>query len=343
MKVSGELRLQAETRPWDLGNKMNTRTLGRTGLKISEIGFGAWGIGKGLWVGASDDESIKALNKAFDLGLNFVDTALAYGDGHSENLVGQVIKKRSERIYVATKIPPKNYQWPARRGVPVQDTFPAEHVIASTEESLKNLGLEEIDVQQFHVWSDEWIGRGDWLEAVQKLKKQGKVKSFGVSINDFQPENAIKLIETGVVDTVQVIYNVFEQAPEDRLFPACERHQVGVIVRVPFDEGSLTGKITPDTTFDSSDFRNNYFRGDRKKEVYDRVQKIASDLGISLDQVPEIALRYVLSHPAVSTVIPGMRTVRNVERNCQMGDGRGLPKEQVQRLKMHRWPHNFYQ
>jgi aryl-alcohol dehydrogenase-like predicted oxidoreductase len=322
---------------------MNYRTLGRSGLKVSEIGFGAWGIGKGLWVGASDDESIKALNQAFDLGLNFVDTALAYGDGHSENLVGQVIKKRSGPIYVATKIPPKNYQWPARRGVPVQETFPAEHVIASTEESLRNLGLEALDVQQFHVWSDEWIGQGDWLEAVQKLKKQGKVKSFGISINDFQPENAMKLIETGVVDTVQVIHNIFEQAPEDHLFPACERHQVGIIVRVPFDEGSLTGKITPETTFDSSDFRNNYFRGDRKKEVYNRVQKIVSDLGISLDQIPEVALRYVLSHPAVSTVIPGMRTVRNVERNCQAGDGRGLPKEQVQQLKAHRWPHNFYQ
>jgi aryl-alcohol dehydrogenase-like predicted oxidoreductase len=322
---------------------MNYRTLGRTGLKVSEIGYGAWGIGKGLWVGASDDESIKALNRAFDLGLNFVDTALAYGDGHSENLVGQVIKKRSERIYVATKIPPKNYQWPARQGVPVKETFPAEHVIDSTEESLKNLGLEAIDVQQFHVWQDEWVGQGDWLDAVQKLKKEGKVRFFGVSINDCQPENAIKLIETGVVDTVQVIYNIFEQAPEDHLFPACQEHQVGVIVRVPFDEGSLTGKITPDTKFDSGDFRHNYFRGDRKKQVYDRVQKIASDLEISPEQIAETALRYVLSHPAVSTVIPGMRSERNVERNCQAGDGAGLPKDQVERLKAHRWAHNFYQ
>jgi aryl-alcohol dehydrogenase-like predicted oxidoreductase len=265
-----------------------------------------------------------------------------YGDGHSERLVGQVIGERSETIYVASKIPPKNYQWPAQRGVPVQEAFPAQHVIASTEESLKNLGLESIDVQQFHVWSDEWADQGDWLEAIQKLKKQGKVKFFGVSINDCQPENAIRLIETGVLDTVQVIYNIFEQAPEDRLFPACERHQVGVIVRVPFDEGSLTGKITPDTKFDSSDFRSRYFRDDRKRQVYDRVQNIASDLGITLDLIAETALRYVLSHGAVSTVIPGMRSIRNVERNCQMGDGHGLPKEQVERLKAHRWAHNFY-
>jgi len=267
---------------------------------------------------------------------------LVYGDGHSENLVGQVVRGRSERIYVASKIPPKNYQWPAQRGVPVQEAFPADHVIASTEESLRNLGLETIDVQQFHVWSDEWADQGDWLGAIQKLKKDGKIRFFGVSINDCQPENAIRLIETGAVDTVQVIHNIFEQAPADRLYPACEKHQVGVIVRVPFDEGSLTGKITPDTKFDASDFRSRYFGGDRKQQVYDRVQKIVSDLGISLDQMPETALRYILSQPAVSTVIPGMRSVRNVERNCQASDGLGLAKEQVERLKAHRWEHNFY-
>jgi aryl-alcohol dehydrogenase-like predicted oxidoreductase len=321
---------------------MNYRILGRTGLQVSEIGYGAWGIGKGMWIGAADDESVKALNKAFDLGLNFVDTALVYGDGHSEGLVGQTIKKRSERIYVATKIPPKNYQWPARSGVAANEAFPADHVIESTETSLKNLKLDSIDVQQFHVWSDEWADEGDWLEAIQKLKRQGKIKFFGVSINDFQPENAVRLIETGVLDTVQVIHNIFEQAPEDKLFPACERHGVGVIVRVPFDEGSLTGKITPETTFDSADFRSRYFRGDRKQQVYERVQKIVSDVGITLDELPETALRYVLSHKAVSTVIPGMRSVRNVERNCQIADGKGLPQDQVQKLKAHRWEHNFY-
>jgi aryl-alcohol dehydrogenase-like predicted oxidoreductase len=184
----------------------------------------------------------RSLNKAFDLGLNFVDTALGYGEGHSERLIGQVRKKRSEPIFVATKIPPKNGQWPAQSGVPVEKTFPAEHVIVCTEESLKNLGSEAIDVQQFHVWSDEWVNRGDWLEAVQKLKEQGKIRFFGVSINDFQPDNAIKLIETGVVDTVQVIYNIFEQSPADRLLAPCEHHHVGVIVRVALDEGGLTGK-----------------------------------------------------------------------------------------------------
>jgi aryl-alcohol dehydrogenase-like predicted oxidoreductase len=322
---------------------MNYRILGKTGVKVSEIGYGAWGIGKSGWIGASDDESIKSLHKSIDLGLNFIDTALGYGNGHSERLVGRLIKERSERIYVATKIPPKNGQWPAQSGVPASETFPAGHVIVCTEQSLTNLGLHAIDVQQFHVWSDEWVNQGDWLEAVQKLKEQGKVSFFGVSISDSQPENAIKLIETGVVDTVQVIYNIFEQSPEDKLFPACERHRVGVIVRVALDEGGLTGKITPDTTFEESDFRNRYFRADRKQQVYKRVQNIASDLGIPLDQMAETALRYVLSHPAVSTVIPGMRSVRNVERNCRVGDGRGLPKEWMEKLKAHRWVRDFYE
>ena len=322
---------------------MNYRELGKTGLKVSEIGYGAWGIGKSMWIGASDDESLKALNRSIDLGLNFIDTALGYGDGHSEKLVGQVVRERSETIYVATKIPPKNEVWPAQPGTPVAKAFPSEQVMACTEKSLKNLGLEAIDVQQFHVWSDEWVDQGDWLEAILKLKHQGKIRHFGVSINDYQPENAIKLIENGAVDTVQVIYNIFEQSPEDKLFPACQTHNVGVIVRVALDEGGLTGKITPYSKFEEGDFREKYFRGERKQEVYERVQKIAFDLNITLEQTAETALRYVLSHPAVSTVIPGMRSIQNVERNCKIGDGRGLPAETVEKLRTHRWARNFYE
>jgi len=321
---------------------MHYRALGRTGLNVSEIGFGAWGIGKRSWVGADDDESIRALHRAIDLGCNFIDTALAYGDGHSERLVGEVVRARSETVHVATKIPPKNRIWPARPGTPVAEAFPADHVIACTERSLANLGLDAIDVQQFHVWSDEWVGEGDWLDAVRKLKEQGKIRYFGISINDHEPRNALRLIETGVVDTVQVIYNMFDQSPEDELLPACEKHNVGVIVRVPFDEGGLTGRVTPETTFPDGDFRESYFRGDRKKEVYERVRRIASDLGIGLEDMPEAALRYVLSHPAVSTVIPGMRSVRNVERNMAVGDGKGLPEELAAKVKPHRWVRNFY-
>jgi aryl-alcohol dehydrogenase-like predicted oxidoreductase len=321
---------------------LNYRTLGKTGLSVSEIGYGAWGIGKSSWIGASDDESIKALNRSIELGLNFIDTALGYGEGHSEKLVGQVVREHSDKIYVATKIPPKNFQWPARTGVPAKETFPADHVIKCTEQSLSNLGLDTIDVQQFHVWSDEWVGQGDWTEGIRKLKEQGKIRYFGVSINDNQPANAIKLIETGLVDTVQVIYNIFEQSPEDELLAACQKHNIGVIVRVALDEGGLTGTITPDSQFEAGDFREGYFKGDRKQEVFDRVNRITSDLGIANDQMAETALRYVLSHPAVSTVIPGMRSVRNVERNMKVGDGKGLPQEQLAKLKAHRWVRDFY-
>jgi aryl-alcohol dehydrogenase-like predicted oxidoreductase len=319
---------------------VNYRPLGRTGLEVSEIGYGAWGIGGTMWLGADDDESLSALNRAIDLGLTLVDTALAYGNGHSEELVGQVVRSRSERVVVATKIPPKNMIWPAPDGIDPEEAFPADWVRSCTERSLRNLGLDTIDVQQFHVWSDEWVGRGSWLEGVEQLKSEGKIRAFGVSINDHQPWNALKLVRSGDVDTVQVIYNVFDQSPEDELLDACAEHGVGVLARVPFDEGSLTGTIGPDTEFPEGDFRNRYFRDDRRQQVDERVRAILDDLGISREQLPEVALRYVLSHPAVSSVIPGMRSVRNVERNMAV-DG-GLPDEQVAALKRHRWDRNFY-
>ncbi|MDP9438954.1 MAG: aldo/keto reductase, partial [Actinomycetota bacterium] len=287
-------------------------------------------------------ESLRALNRAVDLGLNFIDTALAYGEGHSERLVGKVVAEREETIHVATKIPPKNRVWPAPSGLHPDEVFPGDYVRECTERSLENLGVEALDVQQFHVWQDGWLGAGDWQEAVEDLKGKGKIRHFGVSINDHQPANAIKLIETGLVDTVQVIYNVFDQSPEDELFPACQEHNVGVIVRVPFDEGALTGAITPETEFDEGDFRNEYFRGDRKRQVQERVRAIVSELGVTEDEIAEVALRYILSHPAVSTVIPGMRSVRNVERNMRVADGKGLPEDQVRLLKDHRWVRNFY-
>jgi len=317
--------------------------MGKSGLQVSEIGFGAWGIGKSGWIGAEDDESLRALHRAIDLGLNFIDTAYGYGEGHSERLIGQVLRERGERVYVATKIPPKNRQWPAAHNVPVSDTFPGDHVREYTERSLSNLGVDTLDLQQFHVWSDTWMGQGDWQETVEQLKSEGKIHAFGVSINDHEPDTALQLVRSGVVDVVQVIYNIFDQTPEDELLPACQEHNVGVIARVPFDEGALTGTITPDTTFPPDDWRNRYFRGDRKRQVYERVTAMADDLGISIDQLPEVALRYILSHPAISTVIPGMRQVRNVERNMAVGDGQGLPDAQVQQLKQYRWVRNFYQ
>lgn len=316
---------------------MRYRTLGKTGFSVSEIGYGTWGIGKSGWIGADDQESLAALHKAIDLGLNFIDTALVYGNGHSEELIGQVVRSRSERIYVATKVPPT-----IRAAIPVNEAFPRKHIIESTEQSLHNLGVDTIDIQQFHMWYDDWVGQGDWLETVQHLKEQGKIRYFGISINDHQPWNALRLIETGFVDTVQVIYNIFDQSPEDALFAACQQHNIGVIVRTPLDEGGLTGRITPESTFDENDFRNRYFRDDRKQEVYTRVQRIAADAGVSLADMPELALRYILSNSAVSTVIPGMRSVRSVERNVALSDGRTLSHDQLEKLKAHRWVRDFF-
>jgi aryl-alcohol dehydrogenase-like predicted oxidoreductase len=321
---------------------MNLRTLGRTGLKVSEVGFGAWGISRVQWIGADDAESLRALHRAMELGVNFIDTALAYGDGHSERLVGRAVRGRRDRVFVATKVPPMNLAWPARRDVPVAEVFPGDYVTRSAERSLTNLGLETIDLLQLHVWTDEFAGAGDWLDAVGRLKQAGKVRFFGISLGEHTPDNGLAAVEAGIVDTVQVIYNVFDQSPEERLFPACARRGVGVLARVPLDEGGLTGGVTPETRFAADDFRGVYFAGDRKREVAERAGAICRDLGIAPAQLAETALRFVLSHPAVSTVIPGMRTARHVEANAALGDGRGLPAEAVARLRNHRWERNFY-
>ncbi len=321
---------------------MNYRKLGKTGLQVSELGYGAWGIGKNMWIGADDEESLRALRRAIEEGVNFLDTALGYGDGHSERLVGQVAREANGTVHVATKIPPKNMVWPAPKGVAANDAYPADWIVECTERSLSNLGLETIDVQQFHVWSDEWVGQGDWLEGIERLRSEGKIRFFGISNNDHQPSNAIKLVNSGHVDTVQVIYNIFDQSPEDQLFPAVKTADVGVIVRVPFDEGALTGRVNPATTFPDGDFRNRYFGGDRKEQVWEHVQAIAKDLGTPIDRLPEIALRYCLSQPAVSTVIPGMRSVRNVDANVAAAALGPLSPEEVEILHHHRWVRSFY-
>jgi aryl-alcohol dehydrogenase-like predicted oxidoreductase len=319
------------------------RRLGRTGLEVSEIGFGAWGIGQDDWIGAKDDESLRALHRAIELGVNFIDTALMYGDGHSEQLVGQAIRDHDEVVYVATKVPVKEGFPPAPPGVPADRLFPADHIRASVETSLRNLRVDTIDVLQLHAWQDDWIGQGDWLEAIDELRQQGKIRFFGISINDHEAANGVRLVESGLVDTVQAIYNVFDQSPEDALLPACEERDVGVVARVPLDEGGLTGSIQPDTEFDPDDFRHGYFSGDRRREVHQRVQRIVDDLEIDASAIAEVALRYILSNDGVSTVIPGMRSLRNVERNTAVSDGSGLPAAQVERLKSHRWVRNFYE
>lgn len=321
---------------------MQHRQLGRTGYVVSELGFGAWGIGAAMWIGAKDDVSLKALHTAADQGVNFVDTALAYGDGHSEQVVGRFLKERTGKVYVATKIPPLNNLWPAADGSRSDEVLPTRHIFESTETSLRNLGVDCLDLQQFHVWNDRWAPEDEWRQAVEQLKTQGKVRHFGISINDYQPENGLLAAESGLIDVFQVIYNIFEQAPEQKLFPYCRENNIGVIARVPLDEGALTGKITASTTFPAGDWRNEYFRGNRKQLVEEHVGRLRFLLHDGVQSLTEAALRFCLSNPDVSTVIVGMRTVEHVEENCRLSDGRPLPSADLQALRSHAWPHNFY-
>jgi aryl-alcohol dehydrogenase-like predicted oxidoreductase len=322
---------------------MKYRKLGRTGLEVSEIGYGAWGIGGKQWIGATDDNSLAALRKAIDSGLNFIDTALAYGDGKSEELVGQAMRESAQTIYVATKVPPMNRVWPARPESSIEEVFPYQYIIDSTETSLRNLGVETIDLQQLHVWNPAWVEQEEWRRAFETLRTAGKVKYFGVSINDHQPETGVGIIETGLIDTVQVIYNVFDQGPEKVLFPACMARNIGVLARVPFDEGSLTGRINAATVFPEGDFRNSYFRGDRKKQVEERVVAILRELGLSEPgDMAAVAMRFCLSHPAVSTVIPGMRSISSVESNVRSSDLGVLAPDTLEILRRHAWDRNFY-
>ena len=318
------------------------RSLGRTGTEVSELGYGAWGISGVEWIGAEDERSLRSLHLAVERGVTFFDTALAYGAGHSEQLVGRLVRAVSEPLVVATKVPPLNRLWPARRGIDVEQVFPGDYVRRCTEQSLRNLGVETVDLQQLHVWSEEWLGQGDWAEVVATLKAEGKIRAFGVSINDHEPETALRLVESGVVDTVQVIYNVFDQSAEAELFPVAQAAGVGVIARVPFDEGALAGAITPESEFPPDDFRNAYFAGDRKRQVWERVNAIAADLEVPLERLPELALRFCLSHPAVSTVIPGMRSPEHVARNADAVELGPLSEEELAVLRRHDWPRSFY-
>jgi aryl-alcohol dehydrogenase-like predicted oxidoreductase len=320
---------------------MKYRTLGRTNLRVSDIGFGAWGIGGSMWIGAQDEESVRALERAIGGGLNFIDTALAYGDGHSEQVVGGVVKRHPELI-VATKVPPKNLVWPARPGVPIDKVFPYDYIVARTEQSLKNLDMETVHLQQLHVWSPEWIGADDWRRAAEKLKREGKIRFFGISVNDHQPESVMEVLRSGLIDVIQVIYNIFDQSPEDALLGLCEELNIGVIARVPFDEGSLTGNIRPDTTFPPGDWRHGYFAGDRKRQVWERIEKLRPLVAPHAAGLPDAALRFCLSHPAVSTVIPGIRTAKHAEENCASSDRGPLPPQLLQELRKHRWVRNFY-
>jgi aryl-alcohol dehydrogenase-like predicted oxidoreductase len=314
---------------------MNYRQFGRTGWQVSEIGYGMWGMGG--WTESDDAESLASLQAAVDLGCNFFDTAFIYGNGHSEGLLGQLIKANPEKhLYSATKIPPKN---PVTPDAKLDDCYPSDHIEEYVHKSLANLGIPSIDLIQFHFWQDAWAEDDRWAKKMNDLKRQGLVRAVGVSINRGQPWNGIRTVKTGLLDSVQVVYNIFDQNPEDELFPACREHNVAVIARVPFDEGSLTGTLTADSHWPEGDWRNTYFTPEKLKDTLERVERLKTILppGMTL---PEMSLRFILSNPDVSAVIPGMRKPRNVTSNLACSEAGPLPIELLSAVKNHRWIRN---
>ena len=314
---------------------MKYRTFGRTGWRVSDIGYGMWGMGS--WSGSDDEESFAALQRAVDLGCNFFDTAFAYGSGRSENLLGQLVRNNPDKkLYTATKVPPKNMQWPAQPEYTLEDSYPPEHIEEFVHKSLENAVLESYDLVQLHTWNDEWTDNDGWSNKMDELKSQGLINAVGISINRWEPWNGVRAVRSGKIDAVQVIYNIFDQNPEDELFPACEEMNVAVIARVPFDEGTLTGTLTKDTTFPADDWRSHYFAPENLVPSVERTDAL-KPLIPEGSTMAEMALRFILSNKTVSTIIPGMRKLRNVEANIGASDLGQLPDDLMSELKKHRW------
>lgn len=314
---------------------MKYRKFGRTGWQVSDIGYGMWGLAG--WTGSNDDESMQSLNRAVELGCNFFDTAWGYGAGHSENILGQLVRAHPDKkLYVATKIPPKNFKWPAEPEYSLDDCYPPDHIRQYVESSLKNLGLSQMDLIQFHTWDDSWAADERWQRALDDLRREGLILAAGISIDRWEPANAIKALRTGLIDTVQVIYNIFDQNPEDELFPVCRELDVAVIARVPFDEGTLTGTLTLDSKWDQGDWRNSYFVPENLKASVERAEALLPLIPNGMT-MPEMALRFILANPDVSTIIPGMRKIKNTEMNIATSDAGPLSADLINKLRAHRW------
>jgi len=314
---------------------MKYRRFGRTGWQVSEIGYGMWGMAS--WSGSDDSESIKALQRAVDLGCNFFDTAFAYGNGRSEALLGRLVRENTDRkLYTTTKVPPKNLQWPAKAGFTLDDCYPPDHIEEYVNKSLENAGLDKFDLVQLHTWNDDWMDDPRWSEKLDDLKARGLVDACGISINRWEPWNGIRAVRSGKIDAVQVIYNIFDQNPEDELFPACLEQDVAVIARVPFDEGTLTGNLTLETTFPEDDWRHTYFSPDNLRQSVERAEALRP-LIPNGSSMAETALRFILNDPAVSTIIPGMRKIANVDANISASDAGPLSAELQEKLRPHRW------
>jgi aryl-alcohol dehydrogenase-like predicted oxidoreductase len=314
---------------------MKYRRLGRTGFEVSDISYGLWGMSG--WSGSDDQESMDALQLSVDLGCNFFDTAWAYGEGKSDGMLGETMESNPRKeLFAASKIPPANDKWPALPEYKYHDVFPSQHVFKYADLIRKKLRLDTIHVLQFHVWDDSWTDEPDFRSTVEKLKHDGWIRYFGISINRWEPENGIKALRTGLVDTVQVIYNIFDQSPEDELFPVCQELNIGVIARVPFDEGSLGGKMTLETRFPKDDWRSLYFGPENLANTIKRVEQLKEMVPVGMT-MPEMALRFILSHPAVSTTIAGMRKTQHVRQNIAASETGALDKTLLTELKKHRW------
>ena len=314
---------------------MKYRRFGRTNWQLSEISYGMWGMGG--WKESDDIQSMESLSLAVEKGVNFFDTAWGYREGHSERLLGKLLKNcPNKKLYTASKIPPKNFKWPAKPHYTFAESYPEEHIRDYTEKTLRNLDQEQIDLMQFHTWDDGWATNEEWQRTVENLKKEGKIAAMGISMNRWEPENGIKAVETGLIDVIQVIYNIFDQAPEDHLFPFCESNDIAIIARVPFDEGTLTGNITRETTFPEGDWRGTYFVPENLNASADRADLLRPLIPADSDMA-RMALKFILENKTIGTIIPGMRKQRNVLANTSTSDGIPLDSKLYAQLRTHRW------
>jgi len=318
------------------------RPFGKHGVQVSEIGFGAWAIG-GSWGPQSEEDSLSALNRALDLGVNFIDTAAGYGSGKSERIIGRVLRERGDATtHVATKTPPAPGTWPPSPYDVAEERYSAAYLRQNVEERLECLGTERIDLLQLHTWTRAWNRDPTPFEHLRKLQQVGKLGLIGISTPEHDQNAVIDLMRGGHVDAVQVIYNLFEQEPAAELLDVAGETGTGIIVRVAFDEGVLTGKFTKETSFAEDDFRRNYFAGDRLERAVSRTEEIRADIEGTGLTLPQVALKFALAHPAVSTVIPGMRNAAQAEANCGVSDLPDIPEELLIKLRRHNWRRAFW-
>jgi len=314
---------------------MRYRQFGRTGWQVSEIGYGMWGMAG--WTGSDDAESLASLQRSIDLGCNFFDTAWAYGDGRSEELLGKALRANpNKKLYVATKVPPKNRRWPSQREFPLDVSYPPEYVFEYVDKSLRNIGVETLDLIQYHTWEDKWLDDDRTIRTIEQLRASGKVHAVGISMNRWEPWNGVRAVKSGLIDAVQVIYNIFDQNPEDELFLACRAYNVGVIARVPFDEGSLTGTLTLQSTWPADDWRSTYFVPENLRSSVEHADALKPLVPVD-SAMAEMALRFILNNHDVATIIPGMRKLKNVEANIAASDKGPLPSALHSELRKHRW------